>query len=108
MAEAESQLFFIENEKDELKFNKMKRQFVLKKHAQFLDEIVNYKPSMCYRRWLFFMLKKIAETDFENEEEEQKAVGNFHSGIFYNCEFTFTTKKEKNVILEIAKEFGAF
>lgn len=106
--DVEPVLCFIENDKDILKFNKLKRQLVLKKHEQFLNEIVNYKPSISYRKWLFEMLKKIAETDFKNEEEEYHSIGKFYRGIFYNFDVAFKTKKERNVIQEIAREFGAF
>lgn len=101
-----------EEEKNGLVERQQRRQKCYEKHQIFIQLMYvgneEKRKGKQYRAWLQKILKTTSEKIFENEEEEYKWIGKYGRGMFNEKIGTTFNKKDKEVIDEIANEYGAF
>jgi len=91
-----------------LEQNYNNRKLCWKENYDDLIKMRDVKKGTRYRKWLFLQLNRLAETKFENEEDEYKAIKKFPRGIWFNYYNTFKTKKELDFMIKISRTMGAF
>jgi hypothetical protein len=102
-------------ELDTLIANQKRRQNAVELYKDFINNMVepndNGKPKkgITYRKWLKNRLQYGANKIFDDEEKEYEFVGKFgSSGSFDGHMINQFSKIEQKIIIELAKEYGAF
>ena len=107
-------IFKEDDEKREMKYqvhlkeNQLRREKVVEKYKEFLNNMYIEKPKNKYCKWFCAMLMKGAETTFENDDDEYEFIGKYGRGVFKDNYIRKFNKQDQDIIKEIATEFGAF
>lgn len=88
--------------------NQLTRKAAFVKYGDELIAMRDVKKGTRYRKWLYRILKVLADKVFEDEDEEYERTGKFGRGIWYNVHNTFKTKVEMDLITTVATAYGAF
>ena len=90
--------------------NQQKRKDCVEKYIDFIDGMVMDKPKgIRFRKWFKGFLINGAHVLFETEEKEYQYINKFGRGAWDEETLRKTFNKEEMIIIvELAREYGAF
>ena len=100
----------MENVSEMLLDNQKRRREAVEEYKEFLDKMVEGKQKgIRYRKWLRGALLYGSEKQFKTECDEYDFIGKFGRGLFNEERIRKTfNKNDQNIIVELAKKYGAF